>query len=176
MITHIPFIFYIGKEQFLMAYDEYHNRNICNMVERVINESGDPRYFLAELRRNSKASIKEGGHQKYVFLHRLPHMKLPKKILRKINVYVYLFAIGYAIIYQYFPSVNIIPIVVSAFDLFIIPGLFYYLKHRQKWLREDVNVPMYILHWRKCQKARILKNNKQFRLLDLFRKKDCTVF
>lgn len=52
LVTHIPFIYYIGREQLLMAYNEAVNdkNTIVNMVDRVIKENGDPRYYLAELK------------------------------------------------------------------------------------------------------------------------------
>jgi hypothetical protein len=63
-----------------MMYDEYANLNLTNMVDRVIYEQGDPRFFLAELKNNRESMIISGGPTKVVFLHRLPHMKLNKKI------------------------------------------------------------------------------------------------
>jgi hypothetical protein len=46
---HIPFIYYIAKENFLIAYDEYWNQHMSLMVSRVKLEEGDPRYYLAKL-------------------------------------------------------------------------------------------------------------------------------
>lgn len=95
-LTHIPFIYYISKEQLLMAYDEYLNSSISRMIERVIFENGDPRFFLAELKHSNKFSSNDmlEKYEGYVFIHRLPHMRLPKKVLRRINYGLYsLFAI-----------------------------------------------------------------------------------
>ena len=36
----------------LMALDEYQNKNISNMIDRIRNLRGDPRYYLAELKVN----------------------------------------------------------------------------------------------------------------------------
>jgi len=60
LLMHIPFIYYIGKENFLMAYDEFYSSNLSNMVMRVKKEDGDPRFFLAELKDNSRKKIIEG--------------------------------------------------------------------------------------------------------------------
>jgi hypothetical protein len=60
LITHIPFIYYIGKESLLMMLDEYLNFNLTNMVDRIRFETGDPRYFLAELKQNSREQIEKG--------------------------------------------------------------------------------------------------------------------
>ena len=49
-MTHIPFIYYIGKENWMMAYDEYNKQHLSKMVDRVRNDTGDPRYYLAELK------------------------------------------------------------------------------------------------------------------------------
>ena len=76
---HIPFIYYIGKENFLMAYDEFYSSNLSNMVMRVKKEDGDPRFFLAELKDNSRKKIIEGEGNKVVVLHRLPHMRMKKE-------------------------------------------------------------------------------------------------
>jgi hypothetical protein len=88
-VVHIPFIYYIGKENFLIMYDEYMSFNLSNMVNRVRSEQGDPRYFLAELKNNSRDNINKGGAQKVVFLHRMPHMKLKPKTLWYINLVMY---------------------------------------------------------------------------------------
>lgn len=49
LVAMIPFFFYISKEQLLVAYDEYVNNSLSLMVDRVRNELGDPRFFLAQL-------------------------------------------------------------------------------------------------------------------------------
>ena len=79
LLMHIPFIYYIGKENFLMAYDEFYSSNLSNMVMRVKKEDGDPRFFLAELKDNSRKKIIEGEGNKVVVLHRLPHMRMKKE-------------------------------------------------------------------------------------------------
>lgn len=61
LLVHIPFIYYIAKENLLMMYDEWMNYNLSCMVDRVRSEQGDPRYFLAELKNNTKANIRNGG-------------------------------------------------------------------------------------------------------------------
>jgi hypothetical protein len=158
----VPFLYYIGKEQFLMAYDEYHNRSISLMVERVINEQGDPRFYLAQLKKNTQQNIQKGAASKIVFLHRLPHMKLGTAIRSKINCCLFscmVFATAVGLIYlQFFDKMfGLITSVFSAFELFIIPGLFYFLKNKTKWLREDFNGHMFIIYSRKQEKA-IRKN------------------
>lgn len=70
---HIPFIYYIGKESLLMMLDEVINNNLTSMVDRIRNENGDPRFFLAELKKNSLQKVKAGDALNFVFLHRLPH-------------------------------------------------------------------------------------------------------
>ena len=75
----MPFIYYIGKENALIAFDEYKNKSLSLMVDRVRTHHGDPRFFVAELQRSPIES------DNVVFLHRLPHMKLEQKVLDKIN-------------------------------------------------------------------------------------------
>ena len=48
------------------------------MVDRVKNEQGDPRFFLAELQPNTRRKILLGEGENIVILHRLPHMKMDK--------------------------------------------------------------------------------------------------
>ena len=43
-----------------MAYDEFYSSSLSNMVMRVKKEDGDPRFFLAELKDNSRKKIIEG--------------------------------------------------------------------------------------------------------------------
>ena len=71
LISHVPFVYYIAKENLLMAVDEYYSKNLTKMVDRVaINNLGDPRFYLAEL----KLSENENFHKVYV--HRQPYMKM----------------------------------------------------------------------------------------------------
>lgn len=76
-----------------MAYDEYYTENLSQMVNRVRFEEGDPRYFLAELKNNSHSNILKGQGKKVVILHRLPHMRMSKKTISKINKSLFLFMI-----------------------------------------------------------------------------------
>lgn len=153
LLTHTPFIYYIAKEQFLMAYDEYNNHSISLMVDRVINEQGDPRFYLAQLKTNTDENISKGAAQKVVFLHRLPHMKLNEKKLRYLNLRLYALMILMSslgiVYYQFFDRLfSLGTALVSAVELFIIPGTFYFWKNKARWLREDVDVHKYILFTR----------------------------
>ena len=93
LIVHIPFIYYIGKEQMLIMHDENFNCNMTNMVDRVRTEQGDPRYFLAELCTNTDENILQGEAPNVVYLHRLPHMKLSCKTLYSYNVLLFSFVV-----------------------------------------------------------------------------------
>ena len=57
---HAPFIYYIAKENFMIAADEYYNNSLNLMINRIKKQDGDPRYYLAELRalkRNKQSTI-----------------------------------------------------------------------------------------------------------------------
>lgn len=83
LFFHIPFIYYIGKENVMIAYDEATTQSMSQMVERVRTEIGDPRFFLAELKK-----VKLQGQnqpEKQVIIHRMPYMKLQKSVRHAIN-------------------------------------------------------------------------------------------
>lgn len=61
----------------MIAIDEFKNQRLSMMVERVRNQEGDPRFFLAELREKSNNIVEmddEASHR--VIIHRLPWMRL----------------------------------------------------------------------------------------------------
>lgn len=72
---HIPYIYYISKENCLIMVDEWLNNNTSNLVDRVKYHNGDPRHFLAELKTETKKTLRSEKRQ-YVYLHRMPYMKL----------------------------------------------------------------------------------------------------
>ena len=155
LIVHIPFIYYISKEQCLMMYDEWANRNLTSMVDRVRSDQGDPRYFLAELRSNDPIKVLQGESRNFIFLHRLPHMALNKKTVNCVNLTMYLSIVATAFLFHFTEvSYKVISCVCLSCDLLIIPGALYYLKYRQQWLFEDVDVPKFILQ------SRISKNRQ----------------
>ena len=50
-MLHIPFIYYIGKENVLIAVDEISRYNLSGMIDRIrLGKilTGDPRYFKAQ--------------------------------------------------------------------------------------------------------------------------------
>lgn len=135
LVTHIPFIYYISKEQLMMIYDEYYNSSISNMIERVIFESGDPRFYLAEFKANVSSEKTVSRYEGYVFLHRLPHMRLPKKVKQKLNYMLYICFILSSVLSTQFDSYfemcyGCYTTVLFSMDLMIIPGLFYYFKSK----------------------------------------------
>lgn len=86
--------------------------------------------------------ISVGGREKVVFLHRLPHMKLSSKTLTSINLVLFSLVVILAIPENFVSSLSeIIQNLAMVFDMIIFPGLFIYFKYRQKWLKEDVDVP-----------------------------------
>lgn len=56
LFLHIPFIYYIGKENILVLVDELINESTSMMVDRIHLENGDPRFFLAELQPSDSKS------------------------------------------------------------------------------------------------------------------------
>lgn len=98
LIAMVPFFFYISKEQFLIAYDEYFNSSLSNMVDRVRTELGDPRFYLAQL-----VEVKKESYFKHVvLLHRLPHMKLKGRQLRNINIFLWVIVLALSIALEKF--------------------------------------------------------------------------
>lgn len=136
LLMHVPFIYYIGKENALIAWDEYFYQNMSLMVSRVKLDEGDPRYYLAEL-----VDKQHKPNEKVVFLHRLPHMKMKKSELSKVNNWCFavmiLIAVFYDSVYWIF---DIISHFQDPFDQLILPGLFFYFRFRDKWLKEDVDI------------------------------------
>ena len=131
LLVHIPYIYYIGKENFLMMFDEHQNYNLTSMVNRVRSEQGDPRYFLAELRNNSRSKINKGEGAKVVFLHRLPHMKLSKPLLLRLNLYLYSLVVLLTLLFNYTSLVfDLISFSLGGFDQMIIPGALFYYKYK----------------------------------------------
>jgi len=53
LLVHLPFAYYIGKENIMMLLEEYSTGNLSMMIDRVKNQQGDPRFFLVELRKSS---------------------------------------------------------------------------------------------------------------------------
>ena len=51
-ICHIPFIYYIAKENIMMVVDELINGTLSEMIERIregILKAGDYKFYLTEL-------------------------------------------------------------------------------------------------------------------------------
>ena len=101
LLVHIPFLYYIGKEHILIAYDEYINENLTLIVDRVRNKQGDPRHYLVEEQSNKTDNILKGLGEKVVFLHRLPHMKMSKRVLNGINIMLFSVVIILALTWEY---------------------------------------------------------------------------
>ena len=81
-----------------------------------------------------------------MFLHRLPHMKMDKKIMGKINLILFFIVIVLACTFEYSKIIfEIFSTFEAALDQLIIPGLFFFYKFKDKWLKEDVDVPQFIL-------------------------------
>ena len=72
----------------------------------------------------------------------MPYMKMDPKIQKKANICLYLLML--TISGTYHLSYNIFDFLITLqtpFDLFILPGLFFYWHYKEKWLKEDVNIP-----------------------------------
>lgn len=108
------------------------------MVDRVRDQDGDPRFFLAELKKNTEPSIAEDY---LVFVHRQPYMKMDAKQRQLINVCVFLLMQALCFVWNYsYNALNIFITIQTPFDLFMIPGLFYYWRYLEQWKKEEVNV------------------------------------
>ena len=81
--------------------DEYLYEHTSLMVDRVRYDSGDPRFYLAELK-PSRQSNMWGEDENAVFLHRMPYMKMEKSIITKANVILYLLMMCFASTYSFF--------------------------------------------------------------------------
>lgn len=138
-----------------MMYDEWALRNLTSMVDRVATDQGDPRYFLAELKRNDPTKVLKGESRNFIFLHRMPHMALNKKVINCVNILMYFSTVGTALIFNISEiSFKLFSCVCLSCDLLIIPGILYYLKYRQKWLYEDVDIPKVIMQSRFTQERK----------------------
>lgn len=69
------------------------------MVDRVRSEQGDPRYFLAQLKKKQKGM--QGNSAFAVFLHRLPHMKMNKKKHEWLNALLLGFVVVFTLLWDY---------------------------------------------------------------------------
>lgn len=53
----MPFMYYIGKEHFLVCVDEILNQSMSQMIDRKLDRTGDPRFFLFERDRKKYVNI-----------------------------------------------------------------------------------------------------------------------
>ena len=77
----------------LMAVDEYKHKSVSNMIDRIRNLKGDPRYYLAEVKIQKKTSSKSSDGEHVGFIHRLPYMKMDKKLHRRVNLILFSFLV-----------------------------------------------------------------------------------
>lgn len=76
-------------------------------------------------------------------------MKLKPRVIKLINLLLYsatllaTFSFSWTLLLYQVVSTALTP-----FDQFIIPGYLFYLKYKEKWLREDVDISLYILSQR----------------------------
>lgn len=76
-------------------------------------------------------------------------MKLSAKTKKWVNIGTFIVTILLALSFRYSSYIQTyIVTVVASFDLMIIPGMFYYLMYRKKWLQEDVDIPQMIIRQR----------------------------
>lgn len=103
-----------------------------------------------------------------MFLHRLPHMKLNKQTKMTINVCLYLLIIVLTILYNFSTiPFDVVSNGLASFDQMIIPGALFYFKYKQKWLRDDIDISMYLIMKRKS----INVKNKFWSCCSLFKRK-----
>lgn len=99
--------------------------------------NGDPRHFLAELKTDTKKTL-WGETQQYVYLHRMPYMKLDKKIQNWVNIILFIMMLIIAASYHLTKSLwDIMITVQTPFDLFIIPACFFYYRYKEKQNTEE---------------------------------------
>jgi len=129
----------------LVALDEYQNQSISNMIDRIKSLKGDPRFYLAELKVRPSDKIRNSDEH-MVFLHRLPYMKMKKITRRRVNLCLFTLLVlsvwdplEISEYLYYYTSV-----IRSMLDLMIVPGVLLYYRYREKWLLDDVDVPLII--------------------------------
>jgi hypothetical protein len=98
LLMHIPFIYYIAKENIMILVDEWQTQSTSRMVDRVRDQNGDPRFYLAELQKNTVPSISEDY---LVYLHRQPYMKMSNSQKKKINICLFILMIGMCYVWNY---------------------------------------------------------------------------
>ena len=57
LFFHMPFMYYIGKEHFLVCVDEILNQSMSQMIDRKLDRTGDPRFFLFQRDRKKYVNI-----------------------------------------------------------------------------------------------------------------------
>ena len=99
---------------------------------------------------SDKASSDE--NEAFVFLHRMPYMKMNQTIKTKVNRYLFVFMLVIAFTWIPLKSVyNFFITFQTPFDLFIVPGVFFYWRYKEKWVKEDVDVIKVIQDFRVSQ-------------------------
>lgn len=124
----------------LVLIDEYYNYNTSNLVDRVKLHNGDPRHFLAELKSETENTLSV-EIQQFVFLHRMPYMKMNYWLRFKVNISLFILMILIAISYSWsFYLWDLTIALQTPFDIFIIPGCFFYFRYQEKREQDDVNL------------------------------------
>jgi len=91
------------------------------------------------------------GYVQQVYIYRMPWQTMSSRNIEIINISLFFFWVyalanfkrTVSIVYDWSGSLS------APFDLFILPGLFFYGKYKEQWLMEEVNILKYIKHQKK---------------------------
>ena len=132
--------------------DEIQNKSITKMVDRIIYDQGDPRFYLAEYERKREKETKHSptlfNTDQNVILHRMAYMKMDQRKLNMANAAAFIFVIALTLTWNKSYIIFLFMSNFTAFDLMIIPGLFFYWLYRARYLKEEVNMKKLIIEHR----------------------------